>query len=155
RLRADFPGLVRIDQAGVSAEGRPIDLVTVGHGSRSVLLVGVPHPNEPIGTLTIEFLSRLLCEDDALRKALDVTMHALAVADPDGYVLNEGWMKGTFSPQRYALSFYRPPHREQVEWSFPVDYKTLHFSTPSPETATVMRVMQRVRPQVFYSLHNA
>jgi hypothetical protein len=33
-----------------------------------VLLVGVPHPNEPIGTLTAEFLSRLMCENDALRE---------------------------------------------------------------------------------------
>jgi hypothetical protein len=154
-LRTEFPGLVRVETAGSSAEGRPVELVTVGHGRKSVLLVGVPHPNEPIGTLTIEFLCRLLCEDDALRAALDVTVHAILVADPDGYVLNEGWMKGAFSPLRYALSFYRPPHREQVEWSFPVDYKTLRFTTPSPETATVMRVMQRVRPQVFYSLHNA
>jgi len=117
--------------------------------------VGVPHPNEPIGTLTLAFLTRLLCEDDALRAALDVTLHAVPVADPDGYVLNEGWMKGAFSPTKYALAFYRPPHREQVEWSFPVDYKTLRFTTPTPETATVMRVMQRVRPRVFYSLHNA
>jgi hypothetical protein len=115
----------------------------------------VPHPNEPIGTLTLDFLCRLLCEDDRLRTSLDVTFHVIQVADPDGFVLNEGWFKGTFSPLRYALEYYRPPHREQVEWSFPVDYETLRFTTPSPETATVMRVMQRVRPSFFYSLHNA
>ena len=120
-----------------------------------MLLVGVPHPNEPIGTLTLDFLCRVLCEDDELRAALDVTFHVIQVADPDGFVLNEGWFKGTFSPLRYALEYYRPPHREQVEWSFPVDYKTLRFTTPSPETAAVMRVMQRVRPRFFYSLHNA
>lgn len=130
-------------------------MLTVGHGRRPVLLVGVPHPNEPIGTLTIDFLTRLLCEDDALRKRLDVTLYAVTVADPDGFVLNEGWFKGTFSPLRYALEFYRPPHREQVEWSFPVDYKTLQFPKPAPETAAVMRVMERTRPDVYYSLHNA
>src|SRR5262249_45200851 len=94
-------------------------------GRRPVLLLGVPHPNEPIGTLTIDFLTRLLCEDDELRYRLDVTVFAVPVADPDGLVLNEGWFKGAFSPLRYALEFYRPPHREQVEWSFPGDYKTL------------------------------
>ena len=154
-LVAEFPGLARLESVGASAEGRPIELLTVGHGRRPVLLVGVPHPNEPIGTLTVDFLTRLLCEDDELRARLDVTLYAVPVSDPDGLVLNEGWMKGTFSPLRYALEFYRPPHREQVEWSFPVDYKTLRFTTPTPETATVMRVMERVRPQVFYSLHNA
>lgn len=130
-------------------------MLTVGHGRRPVLLVGVPHPNEPIGTLTIDFLTRLLCEDEALRTRLDVTLYAVTVADPDGFVLNEGWFKGTFSPLRYALEFYRPPHREQVEWSFPVDYKTLQFPKPAPETAAVMRVMERTRPEVYYSLHNA
>jgi hypothetical protein len=154
-LVAQFPGVARLETVGASAEGRPIELLTVGHGRRPVLLVGVPHPNEPIGTLTIDFLTRLLCEDEALRARLDVTLFAVPVADPDGFVLNEGWFKGTFSPLRYALEFYRPPHREQVEWSFPVDYKTLRFTTPAPETATVMRVMERVRPDVFYSLHNA
>jgi len=154
-LVADFPGLARLETVGSSTEGRPIELLTIGHGSRPALLVGVPHPNEPIGTLTIDFLTRLLCEDDALRARLDVTLFAVPVADPDGFVLNEGWFKGAFSPLRYALEFYRPPHREQVEWSFPVDYKTLQFTTPTFETATVMRVMERVRPRVFYSLHNA
>jgi hypothetical protein len=115
----------------------------------------VPHPNEPIGTLTIDFLTRLFCQDDDLRTRLDVTLYAVTVADPDGFVLNEGWFKGTFSPLRYALEFYRPPHREQVEWSFPVDYKTLKFPKPAPETAAVMRVMERTRPEVYYSLHNA
>src|SRR5262245_46731777 len=153
-LVAEFPGVARLETVGASAEGRSIDLLTVGHGRRPILLIGVPHPNEPIGTLTIDFLTRLLCENDELRAQLDVTLFAIPVADPDGFVLNEGWFKGTFSPLRYALDFYRPPHREQVEWSFPVDYKTLRFTTPA-ETGAVMRVMERVRPQLFYSLHNA
>jgi hypothetical protein len=154
-LAAEFPTLVRLETVGVSTEGRPIELLTIGAGRRPVLLLGVPHPNEPIGTLTLEFLCRLLCEDAALRDRLDVTVHAIKVADPDGLVLNEGWFKGAFSPLRYALHYYRPPHREQVEWSFPVEYRTLRFTTPTPETAVVMRVMERVRPAVFYSLHNA
>jgi len=152
---AAHPGLARMEEVGRSAEGRPIEFLTVGHGRTPVLLVGVPHPNEPIGVLTVEFLARLLCEDEALRTQLDVTLFVVPVADPDGYVLNEGWFDGAFSPLRYALEFYRPPHREQVEWSFPVDYRTLRWATPSVETAAVMRVMERTRPRVFYPLHNA
>ena len=154
-LVSEFPSLARLETVGTSSEGRPIELLTVGHGATPVLLLGVPHPNEPIGTLTAEFLTRLLCEDDALRARLDITLYAIKVADPDGLILNEGWLKGRFSPLRYALNYYRPPHREQVEWSFPVEYKTLSFTTPAPETAAVMRVMLRVRPRIFYSLHNA
>ena len=155
RLVAEFPGVARLETVGASAEGRPIELLTIGQGRTPALFLGVPHPNEPIGTLTLEFLCRLLCEDAELRARLDATVYAIKVADPDGLVLNEGWFKGAFSPLRYALDYYRPPHREQVEWSFPVEYRTLRFTTPSPETASVMRVMERVRPRFFYSLHNA
>jgi len=155
RLCADYPGLARCETVGESVEGRPIELLAVGHGRRHVLLVGVPHPNEPVGTLTIDFLAQLLCEDEALRTTLDCTLWIVPVADPDGLVLNAGWLGETFSPLRYALEFYRPPHCEQVEWSFPVEYRTLRFARPTPETAAVMRVMERVRPQLFYSLHNA
>ena len=154
-LVEEFPGTARLETVGASSEGRPIELLTIGDGVRPALLVGVPHPNEPIGTLTLEFLCRLLCEDADLRRRLDATFHVVKVADPDGFVLNEGWFKGRFSPLRYALDYYRPPHREQVEWSFPVHYKTLRFATPSAETQAVMRVMERVRPEFFYSLHNA
>jgi hypothetical protein len=154
-LARAFPGIARLEVVGASSEGRPIDLLTVGHGRRRVLCIGVPHPNEPIGTLTIDFLARILCEDDALRHALDVTFYAVPVADPDGFVLNEGWFEGEFSPLHYARHYYRPPHREQVEWSFPVAYKTLRFATPTAEAAVVMRVMERARPHLFYSLHNA
>ena len=155
RLVAEFPGVARLETVGASAEGRPIELLTIGQGRTPALFLGVPHPNEPIGTLTLEFLCRLLCEDAELRARLDATVYAIKVADPDGLVLNEGWFKGAFSPLRYALDYYRPPHREQVEWSFPIEYRTLRFTTPSPETACVMRVMERVRPRFFYSLHNA
>jgi hypothetical protein len=153
-LRA-FPGRARREQVGTSAEGRPIDLVTIGHGSRPVLLVGVPHPNEPVGTLTALFLARLLCEDEALARRLDVTLHVVPVADPDGLALNAGWLDRPMSVSTYAAGFYRPPHHEQVEWSYPVHYETLRFPRPAPETAAVMRVMERVRPEIFYSLHNA
>jgi len=150
-----FPGRARRERIGSSAEGRPIDLVTVGHGSRSVLLVGVPHPNEPVGTLTALFLARLFCEDQGLSRLLDVTLHVVPVADPDGLALNAGWLARPMTLTGYACEFYRPPHHEQVEWSYPVHYATLRFPRPAPETAAVMRVMERARPEIFYSLHNS
>jgi len=97
RLVAEFPGVARLETVGASAEGRPIELLTIGRGARPALLVGVPHPNEPIGTLTLEFLCRLLCEDPELRARLDATVHVIKIADPDGLVLNLGWFKGAFS----------------------------------------------------------
>lgn len=154
-LARRYPKLVTLQTIGTSMEGRPIEMLTIGNGSRTALLLGTPHPNEPIGTLTLEFLTRRLCEDDDLREELGYTFLVIKCADPDGTVLNEGWFKQPFSPLTYALNFYRPPHREQVEWSFPVHYKTLHFTNPAPETRAVMEVMEHNRPTFLYSLHNA
>jgi hypothetical protein len=154
-LARRFPKLVTLQTIGTSTEGRPIELLTIGSGKRKALLIGTPHPNEPIGTLTLEFLSRRLCEDDDLRDELDYTFLIIKCADPDGTLLNEGWFKQPFSPLTYALNFYRPPAREQIEWSFPVHYKTLHFTESCPETRAVMGVMEEHRPTFLYSLHNA
>lgn len=154
-LARRFPKLVTLQTIGTSLEGRPIELLTIGSGKRKALLLGTPHPNEPIGTLTLEFLSRRLCEDDDLREELDYTFLIIKCADPDGTILNEGWFKQPFSPLTYALNFYRPPAREQIEWSFPVHYKTLHFTESCPETRAVMSVMDTHRPTFLYSLHNA
>jgi hypothetical protein len=154
-LARRFPSLVTLQTIGTSTEGRPIEMLTIGHGKQKALLLGTPHPNEPIGTLTLEFLARRLCEDDDLRDELDFTFSIIKCADPDGTILNEGWFKQAFSPLTYALNFYRPPAREQIEWSFPVHYKTLHFTESCPETRAVMAVMESERPSFLYSLHNA
>ncbi len=155
RLVDEFPGLAKLQVIGESTEGRSIELLTIGHGKRTALFLGAPHPNEPIGVLTLEFLSRLLCEQSDLREQLDCTFLIVKASDPDGLALNEGWFKGAFSPLKYALNYYRPPQDEQVEWGFPIHYKTLHFTTPPAETQVVMQLMQQYRPEFLYSLHNA
>jgi hypothetical protein len=155
RLVDEFPGLAKLQVIGTSTEGRSIELLTIGQGKRTALFLGAPHPNEPIGTLTLEFLSRLLCERSDFREQLDCTFLIVKASDPDGLALNEGWFKGAFSPLKYALNYYRPPQDEQVEWGFPIHYKTLHFTTPPAETQGVMQLMQHYRPEFLYSLHNA
>jgi len=155
RLVDEFPRVARLEVIGTSTDGRPIELLTIGHGKRTVLFLGAPHPNEPIGVLTLEFLSRLLCERSDFREQLDCTFLIVKASDPDGLALNEGWFKGAFSPLTYALNYYRPPQDEQVEWGFPIHYKTLHFTTSPAETQAVMRLMEQYRPDFLYSLHNA
>ncbi len=150
-----YPTVARLETVGRSVEGRPIEVLTIGSGKRNALLVGTPHPNEPIGTLTLDFLSRRLCDDEGFRACFDYTLLIVKCADPDGVVLNEGWFKKQFSFLDYALNYYRPPHREQVEWSFPVHYKTLHFTKPCPEARALMGIMDAHKPQFLYSLHNA
>lgn len=154
-LAEEFPDVVKVSQVGTSRWGRPIHCLTIGSGSRNALIFGCPHPNEPIGAMMLDFLTRELAENAALREELDFTWYIVKTSDPDGTSLNEGWFKGPFTITNYARNFYRPAYAQQVEWSFPIDYKTLHFDKPIPETQALMKIIQEHRPDFIYSLHNA
>lgn len=48
------------------------------------------------------------------------------------------WLKGPYTISNYTRGFFRPAGDEMVEWTFPIDYKTLHFHDVMPETQAVM-----------------
>ena len=155
QLANKHPNGVEILPIGHSRQGDPIEAIKIGSGPKQALLFAMPHPNEPIGSMMLEYLSRRLAEDDALRESLGYTWYLIKCIDPDSTRLNEGWFKGPFSIENYARHYYRPPHFQQVEWTFPVDYKTLHFHDPLPETQALMALIEQVRPDFIHSLHNS
>jgi len=155
RLREQYSEFVSIREVGKTRNGDPIELLTIAGGYYDAFVFGGPHPNEPIGCMTIEYLSRRLCADEQLRAELGYTWHFIKSIDADGMRLNEGWFKGPFTPTNYARHFYRPARHEQVEWTFPIDYKALKFDDPLPETRALMQVIDETKPKLLYSLHNA
>lgn len=142
-----------LSRIGESRSGEEIKALKIGDGRRTAVLYGFPHPNEPVGSMTLEFLSRCLVEDPSLRD-LDYTWYIVKCIDPDGARLNEGWFKGPLTLMKYALGYYRSPLNEQVEWTFPVRYKSLVWENPMPETRAVMNLIDTVKPEFMYSLHN-
>jgi len=140
---------------GESAEGKPISYLKIGDGPKNALLFAFPHPNEPIGSMTVEYLSRHLAENPELVDKLGYTWYLIKAIDPDGAALNEGWFKGEFTPLKYVQNYYRPPGHEQIEWTFPVKYKNLSFNSPPPETKALMALIEKVKPDFMFSLHNA
>ncbi len=155
RLATAYPDKVEIIPIGCSRKGDPIDAIKIGDGPNRALLFALPHPNEPIGSMMLEYLSLRLTQDEALCKSLGFTWYLIKSIDPDGTRLNEGWLKGPFSLENYALNYYRPPAYQQVAWTFPIDYKTLHFNAPPPETRALMDLIEKVKPDFMYSLHNS
>ncbi|MGN1344034.1 MAG: M14 family zinc carboxypeptidase [Traorella sp.] len=154
-LEKKYPDKVKVDQVGESRNHHPIYRLQIGKGKRKALIFGCPHPNEPIGAMMIEQLTRILCENDQLLEQLDTTFHFIKCVDPDGLKLNEGWLKGPFTYENYATHFYRPASDEQVEWTFPFDYKNYSFHHELSETKAIMKVMDEVKPDFMYSLHNS
>lgn len=147
------PDLATLTEVGKSTEGRPIEMLKIGDGPQRLLLYALPHPNEPIGAMLIQFLLDELVENEDLRRGR--SWHLLPCVDPDGTVLNEGWFGGPFTIRNYAREFYRPRSVEQVEWTFPIEYKTFSFQDPISETQALMKALEQVRPHFVYSLHNA
>lgn len=152
-VAARHPDLARLTVVGHSTDGDEIPMVSIGDGPLSVLLYACPHPNEPIGAMLVQFLLDELIENEDLRAGR--TWHLLTCVDPDGTRLNEAWFAGPFSVRNYARNFYRPRSAEQVEWTFPIDYKNYSFQSPMPETRALMAALDAERPDVIYSLHNA
>jgi len=153
-LAAENPNKVRLVEIGRSREGHAIAALKIGRGRNNALLFGFPHPDEPIGSMTLEYFSRKLVENPDLEK-LDYTWYIVKCIDPDGARLNEGWFKGPFTPLHFMLHHYRPATHHQIEWTFPVDYKTLHFRRPLPETKALMNIIDSTKPRFMYSLHNS
>lgn len=155
QLEKEFPDVVTVFEAGKSRKGHPILCSKIGNGEKKALCFALPHPNEPIGAMTIEYLSRALAENEEFRKSTGYTWYFMKCVDPDGTKLNEEWFRGPYNIYNYTKNFFRPGSVEQVEWTFPVHYKKLKFNSPMPETEAIMNVIQNVKPDFMYSLHNA
>ncbi|MER5911012.1 M14 family zinc carboxypeptidase [Streptomyces sp. NPDC001982] len=144
-LAAGWPGLCTLRQVGVSREGRPLHLLSVGHARRSVLVVAGAHANEPTGGSTLLVLAERIVQERELRD--DTSWHFLLCADPDGARLHV-----TPAPRSlldYHLGFYRPAGPEQPEWSPSV----LPPDRLPPETRALTGVIDELRPYLQVTLH--
>ncbi|MBS7611122.1 peptidase M14 [Candidatus Bathyarchaeota archaeon] len=154
-LASKHPDRVSMFKIGEARNGEPINCLKIGSGELTALLFAFPHPNEPIGSMTLEYLSWRLSVDDTFRSKMNTTWYIIKCVDPFGARLNEGWFKGDWSLRKYALNYYRPPGYKQIEWAFPVEYKTLKFDKPIPETQALMNLINEIKPDYVSSLHNA
>lgn len=154
-LAEKYPDAASLYEIGKTRAGEPLNCLKIGNGSHTALMFGCPHPNEPIGTMMLEYFSEKLAQDKELREELDYTWYIVKVWDTDGYRLNEKWLKGPFTLYNYSRNFFRPAGYKQVDWTFPIDYKELHFHDTLPETKAMMKLIDDIRPEFIYSLHNA
>ena len=131
RLLASGPA-ARAWHAGTSRGGHEIRCLEIGDGPLRAALVGVPHPEEQVGTLVLDYLLPLLAETD-LAERLGFSFSVVRVIDPDGMRLNEPWFDQPGDIAGFLLRQYRPPFVEQFEWTFPIDYRNYAFTRPLPE----------------------
>lgn len=155
KLQAEYPEKVEVTEAGRSRKGRPIYCMKIAGGDKNAFMFGCPHPNEPMGAMMLEYFTRAIVEDDALRESLGYTWYIIKSIDVDGTRLNEKWFKGPFTLTNYARNYFRPAGYEQAEWTFPMSYKNYTFDKPIPETQVLMKIIDEAKPVFMYSLHNS
>lgn len=155
KLAAEFPDKVELLELGYSKDKHPILGLKIGSGSQNALMYGLPHPNEPIGAMLLEYLARAMVEDEAFLNEYDYTWYIVKSIDVDGTKKNEKWFTPPFSITNYAKNFFRPASDQQVEWTFPVEYKNYKFDRVIPEAKALMDLIDEIKPKFLYSLHNA
>ncbi|WP_329526370.1 M14 family zinc carboxypeptidase [Streptomyces sp. NBC_01462] len=157
------PGDLRLRDIGTSRAGRPLWLLSAGHGPRQLLTVAGAHANEPVGGATSLRFARWLARDPSVLGSgdggLDCTWHFLLCLDPDGARLSDGWMTAHSSgvPDAaappligsYYRRFYRPAFAAQPEFP-PVAGDP---RAPMPESEALLGLIDELRPVVQFSLH--
>jgi len=153
-LAREYPSSVEIISAGYSREKRPINALKIGEGTHNVLLYGFPNPEEPLGGLLIEYLSRVLASNERFLDEMDCTWYLIKCIDPDGAKLNEGYLKGPLTPTNFSKNYYRTPNYLTGELNFPLRYGTLlDLNNPTPETLALIKIMSGVEFHFISSLH--
>ncbi|MFF4396340.1 M14 family zinc carboxypeptidase [Streptomyces sp. NPDC001480] len=147
-LVARRPGAARLRRVGASRAGTPLWLLSVGHGSRHVLVVAGPHANEPVGGATALRLAERALADPRLTEGADATWNLLLCLDPDGSRRNEGWLTGPYTLRHYFRHFFRPGFLEQPEW-LPDGADAVAL----PETRALLDLQDELRPFLQCSLH--
>ncbi|MEV6111996.1 M14 family zinc carboxypeptidase [Streptomyces sp. NPDC052109] len=153
QLVSRYPGTGRLRRIGASRAGRPILMLSVGHGPRHVLVVARPHPDEPVGGATALALAEQVARGDRLSPATDpalATWDIILCLDPDGAALSRGIEEATAGPDHtldhYYRTAYRPVAAEQPEWA-PIESRQL------PESQALFDVIDELRPFLQCSLH--
>jgi hypothetical protein len=147
---------VPLHTLGTSREGRPIRLLSPGGaGPLNALVVGTPHPNEPIGGLTLAFLVQALQRAHPALTRLPFRWHFIPTIEPDGLVRNQGWLASPHNAEAYFSNFFRPALDEQAEYTFPLQSGGHAFDHPTPENLAWQAAIERTQPDLLVSLHNA
>lgn len=167
---------------GHSSAGRPIRMLSLGSGPRSVLCWGYPHPDEPLGAAALAWWAQRLAAGGPDAGA---RWHFVLCADPDIAALNESWIRGG-SLEDFIFGAVRLEHvSREVDYGFPIDAGLFHQPEdwygaracheagrcvsrecgptclrfreppgPLPESLALVAAIRRARPDLVGSMHD-
>jgi hypothetical protein len=139
---------------GKTAENKPLKMYTMGNGEKTALIIGVPHSDEPLGSLVTTYFV------DWIARHPEVDFFGwrwliIPVLEQRGMRMNEGWFSSWGSLVDTARSYFREPIDNQYEWTFPFEYKNYKWAQPRPESIAVKEVLKAEKPNLLCNLHHS
>jgi hypothetical protein len=138
---------------GKTTENKPLNMYSVGGGEKNALIIGVPHSDEPLGSLvTVYFV-------DWMVKHPEVDFFGwrwliIPMLEQRGMRMNEGWFGSWGSLVDTAKYYFREPTENQYEWTFPFEYKNYRWVHSRPESNAVKEIIKDEKPDLLCNLHH-
>lgn len=107
---------------GKTINNEPLSMLEIGNAEKTALIIGVPHSDEPLGSLVVTFFARWLATHPDMN-CFNWRWLFIPVLERRGMRLNEGWFDMPDSFAAMAKSTFREPTEDQYEWTFPIQYK--------------------------------
>ena len=154
-LADDFRQYSSIEEKkiGNTAENKPLKMYTMGSGKKTGLIIGVPHSDEPLGSIvTIYFVDWMLKHPEV--DFFGWRWLIIPVLEQRGMRMNEGWFSNWGSLIDTAKSYFREPTENQYEWTFPFEYKNYKWVHSRPESTAVKEIIKDEKPDLLCNLHH-
>lgn len=151
-LITKLPG-VDFKKIGITLNDEHLIMISIGNGDKTALIMGVPHSDEPLGSLVITFLARWLATHPE-EKCFGWRWLFIPVLERRGMRLNEGWFNMPNSLAALVKSNFREPTEDQYEWTFPIKYEDYEWTKSRPETLAVKQVLEQEKPDLLCNLHH-
>ncbi|MET8816111.1 M14 family zinc carboxypeptidase [Streptomyces sp. NPDC004549] len=150
-LATTHPDRVSLRPVGRTAGGRPLHLLTVQGGPRSVLVLA-PHLDDPVGLATLDALAHYASRDTRARDR--VTWHFVPCCDPDGAARQDQWWltRWPVTMEEFHRDLYRPGAAGCAQQHADVR----GFGAGQPETTTALeKAADLAAPRLLVALHSA
>jgi len=138
---------------GNTLDNESLIMLEIGNGEKTALITGVPHSDEPLGSLVITFFARWLATHPE-SNFFDWRWLFIPILERRGMKLNEGWFNMPNSFAALAKSNFREPTEDQYEWTFPIEYDHYEWNKSRPETLAVKKVLEQEKPDILCNLHH-
>ncbi len=138
---------------GKTAENKPLKMYVMGKGEKTALIIGVPHSDEPLGSLVAIYFI------DWMVKHPEVDFFGwrwliIPVLEQRGMRMNQDWFSSWGSLVDTAKSYFREPTENQYEWTFPFEYKNYKWVHSRPESNAVKEIIKDEKPDLLCNLHH-